>query len=123
MIICRRFKFDAAHKLPDHQGKCQRLHGHTWHIDIGLQGPIQETGSAKGMVLDFGNLKKIVEKEIIEKFDHHYLNEVISFVPTAENLAMFISDTLNDAFVNSSAEVSFVRVWETEDAYAEYRNS
>lgn len=122
MIICRRFKFAAAHRLPQYEGKCNNLHGHEWKVDIALSGDIKygpSAGSEVGMVMDFGRLKDIVNEIIIDNFDHHYLNDVIAFTPTAENLAGFIFDELKEFLV----QLEFVRVWESDDSYAEQRRT
>ena len=63
--------FDSAHFLSGYQGKCSNLHGHRWTIEV-LVGKetLQEAGQMRGMVLDFGVLKRIVSEEIVSHFDH-----------------------------------------------------
>lgn len=118
--ICKRFHFDAAHYLPDYVGKCHNLHGHRWFVDVCVKGDLQTEGPQKGMVMDFGDLKKFVEKYIIERFDHTLLNEVFLDSPTAENLSEYAGLTI-ERFLPMNVDLEFVRVWETEDAYAEWR--
>lgn len=119
MIVCKSFKFDAAHFLPNYEGKDKHLHGHRWKIDVGIQGTMNKE---TGMVIDFNDLKAIVEDNIIENCDHKLLNDIM-INPTAENMAMTIYKTLKTIFTISQYKnftILFVRVWETEDSYAEY---
>jgi len=118
LIICRRFHFDAAHCLPNHEGKCKNLHGHRWAVDVAITGPVNREGAQDGMVYDFGNLKKAVDP-VIEELDHHYLNDLLPFTPTAENLAESLYIHINNR-LPLEVGVVFIRVWETEDSYAEY---
>ena len=86
--ITKQFKFEAAHLLPNHDGKCKNLHGHSYVLEITVSGPIIETGPKEGTVMDFSDLSKIVDREIISKWDHQFLNEILPFTTTAENLAL-----------------------------------
>lgn len=116
--ITKQFKFEAAHFLPNHKGACNRLHGHSYLLEISLEGYPKETGPETGMVMDFGNLKQIVHREIIDKMDHFLLNEIPGLDnPTAENMCIWIWDKLFD-WVQG---ITSVRVWETATAYAEYQ--
>lgn len=81
MRIGRTFKFDAAHFLPGHP-KCGAVHGHTWKVDVVIEGYTQ---TVTGMVLDFHILKEIVAP-IIKEHDHTALNDLYP-LPTVENLA------------------------------------
>ena len=83
MRVRRRFDFEAAHRLPEHPGKCRRLHGHSYALVVTVEGPIDPQS---GMVLDFAELKRIVKREIVEQVDHRCLNEIIDN-PTAEVVA------------------------------------
>lgn len=107
MQITKEFTFDAAHHLPNvpagHQ--CARMHGHTYRIEIELTGP---NDPEMGWVRDFADVKvawRPLDKEV---FDHRVLNDTLEN-PTAENLALFIFDSLLDAL----PELSRVTVWET----------
>ncbi len=70
--ITKQFSFEAGHALHGYDGKCKNLHGHSYHLDVTVIGtPISDTENVKcGMVIDFGDLKKIVKEEIVDKFDH-----------------------------------------------------
>lgn len=113
--IVKSFVFDACHYLPYHDKKCKFLHGHTYHMDIGIKNKVlQETG----MVMDFGELKTIVNEEIIDKFDHGFLNEFIDY-PTCEIMISWIWSRLSKRVKG----IDFIRVWETDGSYCEMKNS
>jgi 6-pyruvoyltetrahydropterin/6-carboxytetrahydropterin synthase len=117
--ICRRFRFEAAHYLPSHEGKCKNLHGHSYKVEVAIRGPIQEEENhpEHGMVMDFSNLKNIFNYLVGDIFDHNYLNDQIDRVPTAENLAAWMFESFEKAL--PEFEVVSIRVYETEDSYAE----
>jgi len=85
MKVGRTFYFDASHHLPAYKGKCEQLHGHTYRLDVVIEGAIGK----EGMVLDFNEIERIVESTILEKLDHQDLNAVLKN-PTAENIAEWI---------------------------------
>jgi len=70
--ITKQFSFEAGHALHGYDGKCKNLHGHSYHLDVTVIGtPIDDSTNVKyGMVIDFGDLKKIVKDEIVDVFDH-----------------------------------------------------
>jgi len=70
--ITKQFSFEAGHALFGYDGKCKNLHGHSYHLYVTVIGqPISDTSNVKyGMVIDFGDLKKIVNEEIVDIFDH-----------------------------------------------------
>lgn len=89
MIIYKEFTFDSAHFLPnvaeDH--KCRNLHGHTYHIKIFIDGPLDPH---IGWVMDYGDMKS-AWKPINDMLDHKYLNEIEGLEnPTAENIVVWI---------------------------------
>ena len=118
--ISRTFKFDAAHKLPHYDGKCQNLHGHTWKLEVKVTGEVVEEGPKQGMVVDFSDLKDLVNTIVLGSLDHHYLNDLLEN-PTAENLALEVALRLDEAFEagGSTFELERVRVYESEDSFAE----
>ncbi|WP_299363063.1 6-carboxytetrahydropterin synthase [Winogradskyella sp.] len=70
--ITKQFSFEAGHALYGYDGKCKNLHGHSYHLYVTVIGtPIDDNTNVKyGMVIDFGDLKKIVKDEIVDVFDH-----------------------------------------------------
>jgi 6-pyruvoyltetrahydropterin/6-carboxytetrahydropterin synthase len=70
--ITKQFNFETAHALYGYDGKCKNIHGHSYKLSVTVIGtPISDSNQVKyGMVIDFGDLKKIVASEIVNKFDH-----------------------------------------------------
>lgn len=70
--ITKQFSFETGHALYGYDGKCKNVHGHSYKLDVTVIGqPISDTSNVKfGMVIDFGDLKKIVKEEIVDVFDH-----------------------------------------------------
>ncbi len=91
MLVTKEFTFDSAHFLPNYYGKCERMHGHTYKLQVTVDGAVGENG----LVIDFVILKKIVKKQILNKLDHQVINDIIE-VASAENTAIWIWDQLND---------------------------
>ena len=120
--VTKIFKFDAAHFLPEHKGKCADIHGHTYRLEVTVartDGDVVASGSSAGMVLDFGDLKEIVQREIIEKVDHKMLNDVLPFRKTAENMVVYFYEVLEQQLALLGVEVLKLKVWETQTSYAE----
>ena len=70
--ITKKFSFETGHALYGYDGKCRNVHGHSYKLDVCVIGePITDKDNVKlGMVIDFGDLKKIVKSEIVDQFDH-----------------------------------------------------
>jgi len=100
MKIGREFHFDASHFLPAYKGKCEQVHGHTYKLEIEIKGEPDKDG----MVMDFSELKGIVNENIIEKLDHRDLNELFEN-PTAENIAGWIFKELEKRIPVSSIKL------------------
>lgn len=114
MKICKEFYFDAAHHLIDYKGKCERVHGHTYKLEVVIEGEVGKDG----MVMDFVDIKETVEKEIIGKLDHRDLNDIFEN-PTSENMAKWIFERLKKEFGN----LSTARLWEGRNSWVEYDGS
>jgi len=84
--------FEAAHRLPHHDGKCARLHGHSWKATMIYTGPhLHDGGPQDGMLYDFGRLKEAARDLLDNYLDHHDLNATTLLPsPTSEALAKFI---------------------------------
>jgi len=112
-------RFNAAHKLEGHQGKCSRLHGHTWYVEAVFASA--ELGG-EAMVIDFGEARAMLET-VIGPFDHSYLNEIEAFSdsrPTAENVARVVHAGLLKEMESGGYPVTLekVTVWESPDTWA-----
>ncbi len=97
--IYKEFYFEAAHKLTNYDGKCQRLHGHSWVGRVYVKGDrLIETGGKKGMLIDFGDLKQYIQPLLDNFLDHYYLNETLhSENPTSELVAKWVFEQLEAA--------------------------
>ncbi len=119
-VLTKTFRFEAAHHLPGHTGKCARPHGHSYRLEISVRGPIKQAPGASdhGMVIDFADLSALVHEAVIARLDHYDLNEVLAVQTTAENLAHWIWDALVDAGL-PDALLYRIRLWETETGSVE----
>lgn len=116
MILIKEFEFDAAHNLIHYHGKCERLHGHTYKLVVKLEGE----PDTEGMVFDFVELKNIVRSRIIDRLDHAYLNDIIR-QPTAENIAVFVWEQLENELKKDNCRLYEIEVWETKTSGIVYR--
>jgi 6-pyruvoyltetrahydropterin/6-carboxytetrahydropterin synthase len=108
--------FDAAHNILASNGKCERLHGHTWKIELFVTG---EKTESTGMVVDFTVLKANLQ-ELVEKLDHTYLNEITEIGnPTSENISKYAFDCLKK-IIPPSVKLEKVRIWESPKSWCEY---
>ncbi|WP_035799593.1 6-carboxytetrahydropterin synthase QueD [Crocosphaera chwakensis] len=120
--IYKEFRFEAAHRLPYHQGKCSRLHGHSWVGRVYVScDRLQETGSQQGMVMDFGEISDYVDPLVENFLDHYYLNETTGLEsPTSEAIAQWIFEKLESAQLPG---LCMVEIRETCTSGAQYRRS
>ena len=116
MQIRKHFRFEAAHVLPYHDGKCSRLHGHSYRLEVAVRGPLQGDGPARGMIEDFDVLARIVRREVIDVLDHQSLNEIIEN-PTCELIVAWIWERLKRALQGLDELV----LWETATSCAVLR--
>lgn len=133
MFITRRAEFSASHACwrddwsPERnrevygEASNPRGHGHNYVLEVTLTG---EPDPVTGMVLDLKELKEILSREVVEPFDHRFLNhEVAPFdrvMPTTENVAREIWRRLEPRFRNGGAKLANVRLHETEDLFVDY---
>lgn len=108
--VTRSFHFEAAHQLPWHEGKCRNLHGHSYRLEVTVAGPI----GPQGIVVDFADVATVVEQEVVARYDHRYLNDLLDN-PTAELLAQQIWKTLEAVGLTPAR----LRLWETVDSSVE----
>lgn len=115
MKIMQAFRFEAAHRLPNvpEQHRCRRLHGHSYRVELRLEGPVDPT---TGFVVDFFDVEAAF-RPLLERLDHSYLNDIEGLEnPTAENIAIWIWDRTRKAL----PQLARVIVYETTDCFAEY---
>ncbi len=101
------FRFEAAHHLPWHGGKCRNPHGHSYRLEVTVAGPLD----ANGVVIDFDDVRRVVEREVVGPWDHRDLNDVLDN-PTAELLAGWAWELLSRA----GLPLARLRLWETPDS-------
>ncbi len=116
LTVTRIFHFDAAHHLTSYHGKCERTHGHTYRVDVSIKGCVGK----EGLVLDFLILKDIVNRKVITFLDHTDLNLQFS-QPSAENIAIWIWDQIQDDIQQLGVELKEVRVYETPSNFVSYQ--
>lgn len=143
--LTKQFDFQMAHALSGYDGKCRNIHGHNYRLFVTVEGePVSDTDSAKrGMVLDFSELKRIVELHVVEPLDHALLLPAdspfarhlaslppserqmldtklvtVPFQPTCEHLLLYFAERLEGQFPNG-VRLSALRLHETDTSYAE----
>ena len=115
--VTKEFTFDSCHQLLAYNGPCERLHGHTYKLQVTIKG----TPDHRGMVLDSKDLKKVCNEKIVDILDHYNLNDKLDFNTTAENMVVYFYDVIKDFCEDKEYSVVCVRLWETPTSYAEYR--
>jgi 6-pyruvoyltetrahydropterin/6-carboxytetrahydropterin synthase len=118
MQVRKHFRFEAAHALPHHPGRCGRLHGHSYRLEVAVRGPLQSEGAARGMIADFDTIKQIVRAEAVDVLDHQNLNDFIEN-PTAEHIVMWLWRRIESKLDGLEELV----LWETATSCAVLRRS
>ncbi|MDD4656778.1 MAG: 6-carboxytetrahydropterin synthase [Bacteroidales bacterium] len=136
--VTKEFRFEGAHSLVNYDGKCRSIHGHSYKLLVTLKGsPQKESKEPKtGMVIDFSELKRVINKIIVDKYDHalilredallaqeildSYSNVIITpFQPTSENLIIHFAQLLNRE-LPSFLELYSLRLYETTTSFVEW---
>ena len=115
-----RETFAAAHRIELYHGKCEELHGHNFKVEAAFEG---EDVGKEGMLLDFAVLKAML-RAVIADLDHKYINDIPFFkerASSAEYLAFYVYGRLTELVGKEHVAVKEVRVWESDNAYAAYR--
>ncbi len=137
--LTKEFTFEMAHQLEGYDGLCRNIHGHSYKLEVTVIGtPIGDRTHPKyGMVMDFGQLKSIVKKQVIERFDHVLLVkndsrlaiegkdlpiqkiEPVNYQPTCENLLIHIVQLISSE-IPSGINLHHLKLHETASSYAEW---
>ena len=138
--VTKRFHFEMAHALYEYDGLCRNIHGHSYNLQVTLIGePKKDSGHPKdGMVLDFGELKKVVKSEVVNRFDHALMVNslfpeeqmkllkqttdriiIVDFQPTSENIVAYIAEILQQ-HLPIGVSLFSIRLYETITSYAEW---
>jgi 6-pyruvoyltetrahydropterin/6-carboxytetrahydropterin synthase len=139
--ITKQFSFETGHALYGYDGKCKNVHGHSYKLSVTVIGtPISDSSNVKfGMVIDFGDLKKIVKEEIVDVFDHatvfnqntphvelalelknrgHHVI-LVDYQPTSENMVIDFAAKINSRLPDS-IKLHSLKLQETETSFAEW---
>ncbi len=111
--ITKVFTFDSAHHLNDYEGKCKNIHGHTYKLEVTVKGYTD----SKGLVMDFHDLNDIVEEQVLVQIDHLYLNEVLDFNPTCENIGIWIWEQIVQRLPDKGPKLERLVLWETPTSF------
>ena len=138
--LTKEFRWEMAHALWNYDGLCKNIHGHSYILQVTVIGePISDTSNPKlGMVMDFGDLKKIVNKLIVDTMDHSLviseksehqplmqLNEMFErrhitpYQPTCENMIADFAGKIK-SMLPKDVELHSLRLYETASAWAEW---
>ena len=139
--ITKIFTFETAHVLYNYDGKCKNMHGHSYKLFVTVKGiPINDLDHQKnGMVVDFGDIKKIVKSEIIDVWDHAVMLNGISphkqlgkdleekghkviycdYQPTCENMLYDIAQKIKSQ-LPQTVSLAYLKLHETENSYGEW---
>jgi 6-pyruvoyltetrahydropterin/6-carboxytetrahydropterin synthase len=112
-------QFAAAHQLRNFEGKCEKLHGHNWRIEVFVEG---EKLNDAGLLIDFKEVKDATNR-ILEELDHSFLNELSQFKeqnPSSENIAAYIFARLSNVLNDNNIKVTKVTAWESDTANSSY---
>lgn len=123
LTVTKKFEFEAAHHLPEYDGKCNNIHGHTFKLEVEVSDtdPVLNGNDIYStMIIDFGDLKRIVNEMIIDKLDHKYLNDIFAVAPTSETIVIWIVKELKEVF---GVNLQRVRLHETSNSFSEWRNT
>ena len=115
MILTKRFRFEAAHRLPRYEGPCYHLHGHSYELHVSLEMPIDPD---TGMTLDFFVLDREIKDKVLDKLDHRNINDTLDN-PTAEHIAVWIWDQIHPRF----PQLIEIKLFETPDSSVTYRGA
>lgn len=135
--VSKEFVFEAAHALDNHEGKCKNLHGHSYKLVVTVTGVPNTDNSAPdaGMVIDFSDLKKIVNSEIVDQWDHALILKddsrfkgiekentktiYVSYHPTCENMLLDIVEKIS-VKLPPHVSISYAKLNETANSYSEW---
>ena len=115
MLVTKAFTFDAAHNLIHYPGGPEPLHGHTFRLEVTVDG---EARPPEYMVVDFVDLDRLVRERVVARLDHTYLNDIVEQA-SAERMALWIWEQLDGQF--NGASLYEIKFYEASDSYVSYR--
>ena len=135
LAITKEFKWEAAHRISNHAGECRNLHGHSYKLFVTLSA---ESLNASDMIIDFKELKTIIETQVLKKFDHALLlkqNEAnknlikliddqpvvwLPFEPTVERMLLVIKDLIEPE-LPYNITLWALKLYETPSSFGEWK--
>ena len=139
--ITKQFSFETGHALYGYDGKCKNVHGHSYKLSVTVIGePISDQQNVKlGMVIDFGDLKTIVKREIVDVFDHATVFNkntphvelakelsdrghnviLVDYQPTSENMILDFAEKIRN-YLPEHIKLHSLKLQETETSFAEW---
>ncbi|MFH1533586.1 MAG: 6-carboxytetrahydropterin synthase QueD [Nitrospirota bacterium] len=105
-----KFDFAASHFLTKYHGKCENLHGHNYKLIVAIKDDVKDDG----MVIDYKEIKEIVNSHVIDHLDHKHLNDIIEN-PSSENILVWMWEKLKDKL-----PLTKLTLYETENYFCEY---
>jgi 6-pyruvoyltetrahydropterin/6-carboxytetrahydropterin synthase len=119
-VVTVQAHYDSAHYLRNYKGKCERLHGHRYVVELALA---TEQLDRAGLAFDFVDIKKYL-RELADHLDHNNLNDLPPFdtvEPSAENQAKYFYDEMKRRLPPAMSEaLLYAKVWETPTQWAQY---
>lgn len=119
--LTKLFKFEAAHQLPAYVGKCANLHGHSYKLKVSVTANLSRVQES-GVLVDFDIIKKVVNKAVVDRYDHKFLNDFFP-QPTAEMMVVQMYKDIQAGFVDAGLPwvgVGRCELWETDTCSAYY---
>lgn len=138
--VTKQFSFEMSHALLNYDGLCRNIHGHSYKLQVTLIGEpvINNENPKNGMVIDFGDLKKLINKNIVDQLDHSLMinaaaphqnllelgemyerHHLVEFQPTTENLVVYFAEKVKE-ILPEHLELFSVRLYETSNSFAEW---
>jgi 6-pyruvoyltetrahydropterin/6-carboxytetrahydropterin synthase len=138
ITITKIFRFETAHAIHQYPGSCKNIHGHSYELHVTVRAKKSREGYVEGLgiILDFKELKAIVQSSVVKLLDHKLLlskaylkmnkqefasDELVIFdaEPTAENILIFARNQIVNALPDD-IQLHSLKLWETRDSYAEW---
>lgn len=135
--VTKIFRFETAHAIHGYEGLCKNIHGHSYilHVTVGIPSVSDQYLPGTGFIIDFKELKKIINEAVVKPFDHalilseEYLKHhpemkgmdnihVWKMEPSVENMLIYIKHKIEGKFPNN-VQLCNLKLYETNDSYAE----
>lgn len=135
--VTKIFRFETAHAIHGYEGLCKNIHGHSYilHVTVGISKQNKEYLPGTGFIIDFKDLKKIINEAVVKPFDHalilseeflsHHPNmrnmdnlHIWEMEPSVENMLIYIKNKIVDKFPENVVLCN-LKLYETNDSYAE----